>query len=464
MGEMTTSLTGFTLAQASELVRTRSISPTELTRACLKRIEELNPVLNAYITIAAEQALAQAHELEAEQQRGEWRGPLHGIPIAVKDNIETAGIPTTSASGVFAGYIPSEDAEVVRRLKAAGAILLGKHNMHQVAFGATSAISHYGAVRNPWKLDRSPGGSSGGSAAAVATDLCYGAVATDGGGSIRLPAAFCGIVGLKPSYGRVSTRGGGEGWWSVNHLGPICRTVADAALLLSAIAGYDPEDSASIDAPLPDYTAALRARTSELRLGIPRAPFYEALDPEIETAMNQALERLRHLTADLREVDLPAIPAELTTHIILAETYAFHAPYLAKMPQLYDVKIRGYLESGSEVTTASYIQARRDLDRLRRTVGSVFSRVDLLVMPTTAVTPPAIGEPESLERDLKMIRNTWPFNVYGLPTLSIPCGFTTSGLPIGLQISGPHLGEEKVLALAHAYEQATDWHKRRPAL
>ena len=268
--EPRTDLTTLSVGEAADLVRRKAISPVELTRACLQQIERLNPVLNAFITVTAEEALAEAREAEAEVRRGRWRGPLHGIPIGLKDNIDTAGVRTTLASAVFKDRVPSADAEVVRRLKAAGAVLLGKQNLHEVAFGTTAAVSHFGPVHNPWNHDRITGGSSGGSAAAVAAGLCFGAVGTDAGGSIRVPSAYCGIVGLKPTYGLVGMRGGGEaGWWSMNHLGPMCRGVADAALLLSAIAGYDPRDSTSVQAPIPNYTAALRPKVSVLRLGVP---------------------------------------------------------------------------------------------------------------------------------------------------------------------------------------------------
>ena len=461
--EQSTDHTKLSIREAGDLVRRKAISPVELTRACLQRIERLNPALNAFITVTAEQAMAQAREAEAEVRRGRWRGPLHGIPVGLKDNIDTAGVRTTLASAVFQDRVPSADAEVVRRLKAAGAVLLGKQNLHEVAFGTTAAVSYFGPVHNPWQHDRIAGGSSGGSAAAVAAGLCFGAVGTDAGGSIRVPSAYCGIVGLKPTYGLVGMRGGGEaGWWSMNHLGPMCRSVADAALLLSAIAGYDPRDSTSVEAPIPDYTAALRAKVSALRLGTPRAVFYDKLDPEIEAAMSKALGVLRRLTAGLREVSLPPISDMIAPNIVFAENYAFHAPYFAKTPQLYHAAISRNLRQGSEVTTAAYIQSRRELDGARRAIGAVFSNVDLLVTPTTAVPPPTIEEAVRLGIEVELIRNTAPFNVYGLPTISIPCGFTSSGLPIGMQISGPRFGEAKVLALAHAYEQATDWHTRRP--
>ena len=297
----------------------------------------------------------------------------------------------------------------------------------------------------------------------MAAELCYGALGSDTGGSIRQPAAYCGITGLKPTYGRVSTRGVIPLSWSMDHIGPMCRGVGDAALLLQAIAGYDPLDTASVDAPVPDYGQSLRAKVSALRLGIPRSIFYEKLDPEIEAAINRAIELLRKLTAGLHDVHLPDYQI---LPVIGAEAYTYHTHYMAKTPDLYQRETRGRLEQGAKVTAEVYIQARRELDRARRAVREVFAGVDLLVTPTTPVPPASITESTGIEAPrpgIFSLRNTLPFDVYGLPTISVPCGFTSSGLPIGLQISGPHFGEQRVLALAHAYEQATDWHTRRPA-
>ena len=457
---------GPSLQQASELVRKKSASPVELTQECLKRIGKLNPQLNAYITVMSEQALAQARDLEAERQSGKWRGPLHGIPIGLKDLIDTAGVRTTAASAVFADRVPTQDAEVVRKLKAAGAVLIGKLNMHEFAYGATSVPSHFGPVHNPWKPDHIAGGSSGGSAAAVAAELCYGALGSDTGGSIRQPSAYCGIVGLKPTYGRVSTRGVIPLSWSLDHLGPMCRTVADAAILLNGIAGYDPLDTASADVAVPDYTRALHTKVSSFRLGIPRALFFDQLDPEIAAAVNKAIDVLGKLASGTRDVQLPAFQ---NLPVLGAEAYAYHLPFYSKTPELYQPSTRVRFEGGAKVTTPVYIQARRELDRLRRSVQEVFNSVDLLVTPTTPVPPITIPEATQLEIPqtggvFMSLRNTSPFDVYGLPTISIPCGFTNSGLPIGIQISGPHFGESQVFALAHAYEQTTDWHTRRPEL
>jgi aspartyl-tRNA(Asn)/glutamyl-tRNA(Gln) amidotransferase subunit A len=460
-------LVTLSLAEAGELVRSKKVSPLELTGACLARIQQLNPLLNAFITVTGESALAAARAAESEIANGKRRGPLHGIPIALKDLFDTAGVRTTAGSAIFADRVPSEDAEVVRRLKAAGAIILGKLNMHEFAYGDSSAQSHFGPVRNPWNRDFVSGGSSGGSAAAVAAGLCYGALGSDTGGSIRQPAAYCGIAGLKPTYGLVSTRGVVPLSWSLDHVGPMCRRVSDTAILLQPIAGYDPLDTNSLAGAIPDYAKEMRRRVATLRLGIPRAVFYENLDPEIDQAVNAAVQVLRGLTGTMRDVELPAYR---TLPVVGAEAYAFHAPYFTKTPQLYQPMTRRRLEAGAAVTAAAYVEGRRELDRLRRAVGAVFSTVDLLITPTTAMppatieqavadsgTPPAGGVAPTL-------RNTQPFDIYGLPTISVPCGFTRSGLPIGLQISGPHLGEPAVLALAQAYEQATDWHRRTPQL
>jgi len=455
-------LTDLTLNEASARIRQRSVTSTQLTQACLARIEKYDAKLNSFITVMADQALAQARELDAEQRAGKFRGPLHGIPIGLKDLIDTEGVRTTAASSVFKDRVPKEDAEVTRRLKAAGAVLIGKLNMHEFAYGASSVPSAFGAVHNPWALDHIAGGSSGGSAAAVAARLCFGALGSDTGGSIRQPSAYCGLAGLKPTYGRVSTRGVVPLSWSLDHIGPICRTVADAATLLSGIAGYDPQEITSIDAPVPDYTQALRMKTSALRLGIPRALFYERLDPEIDAAVKDAIEALRKLTAGARDVELPVIPG---LPVLAAEAYTYHEPYFSKTPDLYQRLTRERLEIASKITMEAYVRGRRELDRLRRAVTAVFSEVDLLITPTTPVPPATI---ESAETDRgasgtsSSLRNTSPFDVYGLPTISVPCGFTNSGLPIGLQISGPNFAETRLLALAHAYEQSTNWHTRKP--
>ena len=455
-------MTELSISDASELLRQKKLSPVELTSACLARIDELNPTLNAFITVTHESALAEARAAEAEIHRGNWRGPLHGIPIGLKDLIDTAGIKTTCGSALFADCIPTEDADVVQRLKRAGAVLIGKQNMQEFAYGGTSASSHYGPVCNPWDTKRIPGGSSGGSAAAVAAGMCFGAIGSDTGGSIREPAAFCGIVGLKPTYGRVSTRGVFPLSWSLDHNGPLCRNVMDTAILLEAIAGYDEFDATSVDWPTDNYMAALDTKERP-RIGVVRDFFFEELDPEIDAAMNQALKVIGNLSREVLEVKLPTTPAAVQA----PEVYAVHARYFASTPELYRPWMRERLAQAAEVDALSYVISRRELDQVRRTIDAVFATVDLLVTPTTPVPPITIEEALNMTIPPPpgelWLRNTRPFNAYGLPTISIPCGFTQAGLPIGLQIAGPRFGEGRVLAFAHNFEQSTDWHKTKPA-
>jgi aspartyl-tRNA(Asn)/glutamyl-tRNA(Gln) amidotransferase subunit A len=457
-------LTRLSIREAADLIHKKKISPVELTTACLARIDKLNPVLNAFITVTAESALAQARAAEAEVKAGKWRGPLHGIPIALKDLFDTAGVKTTAASGVFKDRIPQEDAEVVRRLKNAGAVLLGKTNMHEFAFGGSSVVSYFGAVHNPWEPSHIAGGSSGGSAAALAAELCYGALGSDTAGSVRLPAADCGIVGLKPTYGLVSIRGVIPLSWSLDHVGPMTRTVADNAVLLQAIAGYDPQDTTSEEMKVPDYAQALQPSVKSLRIGTPRDFFFADLHPEVEAATKDALAVLGKLTAGIRDVPLAANTMESLRDVVrVAEAFAYHREFVAKTPELYQPLTLRRIRAGAEVTASAYIEARRELAQVRRTAGKIFESVDALVTPTIPIPPPAISDPK-VDDILPTVRNTSAFNVYGWPAISIPCGFTREGLPLGLQIIGPSRGESTVFQLAYAYEQATDWRKRRPAL
>src|SRR5438132_6331023 len=302
----TNDLAFLSLTELSELIRSRKVSPVEVTRNILERIEKLQPALNAYITVTRDVAMKSAQEAESEIQQKKWRGPLHGVPVAVKDLFDTAGIKTTAGSAVFKDRVPDKDAEVIRKLKAAGAVLVGKTNMHEFAFGGSSLVTYFGGVHNPWDSGRIAGGSSGGSAAAVAAGLCYGALGSDTAGSIRSPAAYCGIVGHKPTYGLVSTRGVIPLSWTLDHVGPMTRTVSDTALLLEAIAGYDPEETTSIRMDVPNSAAALRARPTSVRLGVARDFFFEGLDKEIETATNRALGVLEKLTGGITEVTISA--------------------------------------------------------------------------------------------------------------------------------------------------------------
>ncbi len=446
-----------TIFELAPRLRRREISPVELTRSCLERIEKVNRELNAFITVTGESAIQEASAAEAEIARGNWRGPLHGIPVAIKDLIDTAGVRTTAASQLFENRIPTEDAEVVRRLRRAGAMIVGKTNLHEFAYGGSSLVSFFGDVRNPRNTTHIAGGSSGGSAAAVAAGLCNVAIGTDTAGSIREPAALCGCVGLKPTYGRVSTRGVIPLSWSLDHVGPLTDCVADAAIVLQAIAGYDPLDVESANVPVSDYVSGLRKGARDLRVGVPRSYFYDDLDKEVEAAVERALGVIKGLAADVREVRLE-VSEDRTVQG--AEAYAYHAENVAKTPELYQPETLRRIRSGERFSAAEYIQRRRELDEARRHAAEIFAKVDLLVTPTTPIPAPSIAtlkkDPAALRpAELKLLRNTRPFNVWGLPAVSVPCGLTERGLPIGLQIAGPPWREGLVLTLAWAYEQAS---------
>ena len=445
-----------TIADLAPRLRRKEISPVELTRSCLERIEKLNPTLNAFITVTADSALAEASAAENEIARGEWRGPLHGIPIALKDLIDTAGTRTTAGSELFAKRVPDEDAEVVRRLRRAGAVFVGKNNLHELAYGGSSLVSFFGDVHNPRNTTHIAGGSSGGSAAAVVAGLCYAAIATDTAGSIREPAALCGCVGIKPTYGRVSARGVIPLSWSLDHVGPLAASIADAAVVLRAIAGYDSRDVGSVNVPIDDYVSGLSETTKKLRVGIPRKYFFDDLDEEVRAAVERALGVIGTLVAEVRDVEIE-VSSDRTVQA--AESFAYHAENIARSPELYQAETLRRIRSGEKISAAEYILQRRELDEERRRAHNFFSEVDLLITPTNPIPAPAIADlrkdPGALRpAELKLLRNTRPFNVWGLPAISLPCGFTKSGLPIGLQIAGPHWREELVLRLSYAYERA----------
>jgi aspartyl-tRNA(Asn)/glutamyl-tRNA(Gln) amidotransferase subunit A len=449
------------ISELSQRLRREETSPVEITRACLERIERLNPALNAFITVTAESALAEARAAEAEIGRGEWRGPLHGVPVALKDLIDMTNVRTTAGSALYKDRVPERDAEVVRKLRQAGAVIVGKNNLHEFAYGGSSLVSYFGDVHNPWDGSRITGGSSGGSAAAVVAGLACAAIGTDTAGSIREPAALCGCVGLKPTYGRVSSRGVIPLSTSLDHVGPLAATVADAAIVLQAIAGYDGADTTSFDVPVADYAGALREDAKQMRVGVARDYFFDDLDPEVAAALEHALRGIATLVAEMKEVRLE-VPRDRTLQA--AEAYAYHAANVAASPDLYQPETVRRIRSGERVTGAEYIERRRELEAARRSIGEAFAGVDVLVTPTTPLPAPSIGDlranPDALRpAELKLLRNTRPFNVWGLPAISVPCGFTQGGLPIGLQIAGPHWREDLVLRLAHVYEQATPWSK-----
>ena len=457
-------LAWLSLADASAQLQAGKVTSEALTRACLARIAVYQPKLNAFISVLAEPALADARALDAERKAGKVRGPLHGIPIALKDNIDTAGVRTTAASAVFDDRVPTADAEVARRLKAAGAVLVGKTNLHEFAAGGTSATSYFGPVRNPWALDRNPGGSSGGSAAAVATALCYAALGTDTGGSIRTPSSNCSTVGLKPTYGLVPIRGIIPLTFSLDHCGPITRTVRDAAMVLQVLAGYDRLDIASMEHASEDYVAALDQPVKGLRIGIPRAPFFDLLDADVEASVDEAIRVIAGLTASVEDCTLPAV-ADI---VLTGEMGAYHLDYFAQMPGRYMLPTRRSLQAQKDFRAAEYVRGKWKLELLRRTIDDAFADVDLVVLPTRKRTPRLVDaaiarEQTDVPRNPEL-ENTNAFNAYGIPTISVPCGFNAQGMPIGLMIAGPRFREGRVLALAQAFEKATDWHTRRAPL
>ena len=454
-----------TILELGELLRRKSLSPVELLEEHLERIEKLNPILNAFITVMADQARSQARQAEQEIRDGDWRGPLHGVPIGLKDIIDTAGTRTTAASALFKDRIPIEDAEVVTRLKKAGAVLIGKQNLHEFAYGGSNIISYYGEAHNPWNPAHITGGSSGGSAAAVSAGIGYGAIGTDTAGSIREPASPCGVVGLKPTYGRVSAYGVIPLAYSFDHVGPIARRVSDVAVILQVIAGYDPKDKVSVDTPVDDYLAALGKKLDPLVIGVPRKFFFDDLDPEVASATKHALDVLASFSKEIRDLEFE-VPTQRTLQG--AESYAYHAENIKRSPELYQPETLRRIKNGATVEPTEVRRRLQLLAKFRIEIEKVFEEVDVLVTPTVPIPPPTIAElkqnPDQLrERELILLRNTRPFNVWGLPAISIPCGFTESGLPIGLQIAGPHWQEAKVLQLAEAYEKATAWHKRKPS-
>jgi len=466
-------ITTATLTELAALVKARSVSPLELTQAYLDRIARLNPIVNAYITVTTERALADAHRAGDEIAAGQYRGALHGIPIALKDLYATAGIRTTAGSKILADWIPDADSTVARRLREAGSVLLGKLNTHEFAYGGTTNNPHYGPTRNPWNLDCVPGGSSGGSAAAIAASLAAGTMGTDTAGSVRQPASLCGVVGLKPAYGRVSTAGVVPLSWSFDHAGPITRSIQDAALMLQVIAGYDAADSSTVPMPVTDFAAGLGTGVRGMHLGVARSYFFDELEDEVRAVVEAALQIFRDLGAEVRDVELEHV-AEGTagrTYLSGAEARLYHDESLRTRPQDFgaDTLARLQREQPDARTLTAGLQACRALaTEMRQTMQTV----DVLLSPTVPTVAPRIdapglrggpGTPALSAQALLQIRCTAPFNATRLPAISVPCGFSASGLPIGLQIAGRPFDEATVLRVAHAYEQATDWHLRRPS-
>jgi aspartyl-tRNA(Asn)/glutamyl-tRNA(Gln) amidotransferase subunit A len=466
-------LLGLSLAEAARRVKTREVSPVELVSASLERIEAVNPQLAAYISVFGDEAQQVARASEMMAQAGHDLGPLHGVPIALKDNIALRGFRTTAGSKVLADWVPDHDATVSARLRQAGAIFVGKTNMHEFAWGGTSDNPHYGTVRNPWDVERFPAGSSGGSGAAVAARTCYGAIGTDTGGSIRLPSAINGLVGIRPSYGRVSNHGIIPLAWSMDTAGPMTRTVEDCALIFGAIAGHDPKDASTSRAAVSDYTAGLSEGVDGLRIGIVSDYFFAHLQPPVLEAVKKALDTYVSLGAQLVEVDIRNIHGNISAQLTIesAEPSTYHQRWLRERPDDYGEDVRSLLEIGEMLLATHYLQAQRYRSLLRQEFLDAFRRVDVFICPTLPFTATRVGELKvALENDVEedmlsaIMQFTGVPSLTGLPALNVPCGFDSDGLPIGMQIIGRPFDEATLFRAGAAFQSATDFHLQEPDL
>ena len=456
----------------SKLVQSKEISPVEIIEAHLTRIDATEPVLNSFITLLADQARKSARQAEKDIQAGRYKGPLHGIPVALKDLYNTGGVRTTSGSRIFDTFIPTEDCTVAAKFHQAGAILLGKLNMHQFAYGPTGENPDYGHMHNPWNPDMVTGGSSGGSGSAAAAGQCTITTGSDTGGSIRIPAALCGIVGLKPTYGLVSRYGLSALSWSLDHAGPMTRTVEDTAITMNVIAGHDPKDVASAKVDIPDYTSALTGDVKGLRIGIVKEYFEAPLDPQVRKAVMDAISLLESMGAEIKEVSYPMFNQSqaISSTVLMAEATAYHRDLLEKDGhQLYE-PVRQRLEAGLFISAAEYLRAQQARSIFDQQGRRLLDEVDLLAGPTEPVTAPEILASKVMagEQEVGVVgaltQYTRPYNINGFPAISVPCGFSDDGMPIGLQLAGRPFDEMTVLRAAHAYEQANDWHTRRPPI
>jgi len=451
------------LTDAATLIKARRLSPVELTQALLDRIDRLDRRVGAFITVTREEALRSAREAEREIAAGRYRGPLHGIPFGVKDTHYTRGTRTTANTPVLVDFVPDFDATVVARLKRAGAVLVGKTNLPEFSFGSAGGGGAFPDAHNPWNLSRTPGGSSSGSAAALAAGLLTVATGGDTSGSIRNPATFCGVVGMKPTYGRVSRHGIVVISWSLDHVGPMSRTVADNATLLNAIAGHDPADDSSADRPVPDYTRALRRGVRGLRIGIPKSPQFDGYHPDVMRAFQESLAVFRKLGATVAEIDLPPtsdVIDDVQQIVRIAEAASYHEPFLTTKADRYatTTTVRRDLESGSLITAVQYLRAQKVRARFVNDLAAAFRTLDVFLTPGM---PAPAGEAMDVKQPFRRM-----FNVCGFPALVLPNGFSTApaGLPIGLQIAAKPFDEETIYAAAQAFESATEWHTRHPSL
>jgi aspartyl-tRNA(Asn)/glutamyl-tRNA(Gln) amidotransferase subunit A len=452
------------LQAASALIHSRRASSVDLVRACLDRITRHDRELGAFITLTSDSALDEAKRADADLANGVDRGPLHGIPIALKDLYDTAGVRTTGGSRIFADRVPDRDSAVVEKLRAAGAVSLGKLNLHEWALGVTNQNPHFGPACNPWDTSRIPGGSSGGSAIAVASGFCYASPGSDTGGSIRIPAALCGVAGLKPTYGRVSLHGVIPLAWTLDHAGPLARTVADLALTLNAIAGHDPLDASSSDVASEDYAAGIDDGANGVRVIVPTNHFFDDVDPEVDAAVREAARVLTSLGAAVNEMALPRVELLAATQraILLTDGAAYHREHLRERAADIGADVLTRLRTGQTITGMDYAQARRDRDEVRREWLALLREHDVILTPTTVIAAPLREGQDAVDAAQRLTANTSPFNLTGLPAISVPCGFTEAGLPIGLQLAAGPWREGLLLRVAQAYEHATPWHERLP--
>jgi aspartyl-tRNA(Asn)/glutamyl-tRNA(Gln) amidotransferase subunit A len=458
----------FSIEQAGRLLRRGEISPVDLVEVSLKRIERWSSELNVFLTVLAENARRQAKVAEREIRRGRAKSPLHGIPVSLKDNFWTRGVRTTAGSTILANWVPNADSDVAKSLAEAGAILLGKTNMHEFAYGITGENPHYGSSRNPWAPERISGGSSGGSVVAVALGMGAGSAGTDTGGSIRIPSALCGIVGLKPTYGLVSTAGVVPLGTTFDHCGPIARNVTDACILLEAIAGKYPRGAAR-----PGWRTLRKTLPRRFRIGVPREFYFDRIEPDVRRSVEAAAKKFEVLGARVEEVSLPRLAraVEQATIVVVAEASAYHESqgYFPARAAEYGDDVRGHLEFGHKLLAVDYLRGMGACREILADFEAAFEEVDVILAPTAPISAPRVGETgvrvtgdrETATR-AELLRLTRPSNISGLPAISIPCGFTGEGLPVGLQLMGPRWGEARLLAIARAYEEATEWHTRRP--
>jgi aspartyl-tRNA(Asn)/glutamyl-tRNA(Gln) amidotransferase subunit A len=463
-----TALTEMSLREVAAQIKSGAVSPVEVTEACLARVAATEGKLAAFSNIMTDSAMAEARAAEAEIKAGHWRGELHGIPMGIKELYDVAGEPTTSSSAVRANWVATSDSASVAQLRAAGAVILGKVHTHEFAYGITTPTS-----RNPWGGDHIPGGSSGGSGAAVAAGSVYMAMGSDTGGSIRIPAALCGTVGLKPTFGRCSRAGVTSLSWSLDHVGPLTRTVADAAVCLNALAGYDPRDPGSVDIPAEDYTAALGKGVKGMRIGVPSSFFFDMVDPEVEGPVRAAIAALAAEGAILSAVDIP-YPEQIMAvefGICFPEASEYHRKMLRESPDLYQPDVRASLEAGEMVPAARYIRALRVRQLMQRAWAKIYDGIDVMIAPAAAAAATPVGQ-DTIDWGQGVIepvittfvRLSAPANVTGLPAISVPCGFTGGGMPVAFQAIGRPFAEATVIQVCDAYQRMTDWGSRRPAI